>query len=341
MKFDVVIGNPPYQEEAQGKNTAGLPVYHKFMEEAYRISPLVELITPARFLFNAGQTPSAWNKKMLNDPHLKIVYYNQESSKIFPDTDIKGGVVVSYRDENKNYGAIEVFTSYPELQSIMKKSAAKTFEESLAAIIYTQNKFNLKELYMDYPQYEKIIGSKGQDKRFRNNIFDKISAFTEKPRDEDDIKVYGLSNKKRVYRYISKKYIDTLHGNLGAYKVLVPRSNGTGSLGEILSSPLVVAPLIGYTQTFIGIGAFKKEFEAENCLKYIKTKFGRTMLGILKITQDNNRDTWQKVPNQNFSQESDIDWSKSIPEIDQQLYTKYGLNQDEINFIESKVKEME
>lgn len=96
-----------------------------------------------------------------------------------------------------------------------------------------------------------------------------------------------------------------------------------------------------YTTTFIYVGAFDTELEAQNCLKYIKSKFARTMLGVLKITQDNPKDKWQKVPLQDFSPNSDIDWSKSIAQIDQQLYGKYGLNQEEIDFIESKVKAMD
>ncbi|OJG20104.1 restriction endonuclease [Enterococcus canis] len=335
-----MIGNPPYQEEAKGENTAGIPIYHKFIDEAYKVSSITELITPARFLFNAGQTPTSWNQKMLNNPHLKIVFYSQDSSKIFSNTDIKGGVAISYHDVNQNFGSIETFISYPELQNIMKKAAPETLSESLAEIIYTQTKFNLEELYKNYPEYKKIIGSKGQDKRFRNNIFEKIPAFTEEPQSEDDIKVLGLANKKRVYRYLPRKFVDMTHKNLNFFKVFVPRSNGSGAIGEVLSTPLIGAPLIGYTQTFIGIGAFTKESEAESCLKYIKSKFARTMLGILKITQDNNRDTWRKVPLQDFTLQSDINWSLSIPEIDQQLYAKYGLSADEINFIESKVKEM-
>ena len=125
------------------------------------------------------------------------------------------------------------------------------------------------------------------------------------------------------------------HENILKYKVLVPRSNGSGALGEVLSTPL-----IGYTQTFIGIGAFDTKEEANAAFKYIKSKFARTMLGVLKITQDNNRSTWSEVPIQDFTTSSDIDWSQSISNIDQQLYRKYGLSLDEIDFIESKVQEM-
>lgn len=97
---------------------------------------------------------------------------------------------------------------------------------------------------------------------------------------------------------------------------------------------------MGYTQSFIGIGSFSTVDEANAALKYIKSKFARTMLGILKITQDNNRETWKYVPLQDFTSASDIDWSKPVPEIDRQLYAKYGLDEKEIEFIETHVKEM-
>ncbi len=99
-------------------------------------------------------------------------------------------------------------------------------------------------------------------------------------------------------------------------------------------------PFVGYTQTFIGIGSFDTLGTAEAAFKYIKSKFARALLGVLKITQDNSRSVWQYVPLQDFTPASDIDWSKSIPEIDRQLYAKYGLDEKEIAFIESHVKEM-
>ena len=96
-----------------------------------------------------------------------------------------------------------------------------------------------------------------------------------------------------------------------------------------------------YTQSFISIGAFDKQKEAEAALKYVKSKFARVMLGILKVTQDNNKETWKYVPLQDFTENSDIDWTKSVADIDKQLYAKYGLSQEEIDFIETKVKPME
>ncbi|MDO4327660.1 MAG: DNA/RNA helicase, partial [bacterium] len=125
------------------------------------------------------------------------------------------------------------------------------------------------------------------------------------------------------------------------YKILLPKANGSGMLGETLSAPIIAVPHIGSTETFLSIGVFETNIEAEAALKYIKTKFARILLGVLKTTQDITPDKWAMVPLQNFSSNSDIDWEKSISNIEQQLYQKYGLSIDEIGFIENTAKEME
>ena len=239
-------------------------------------------------------------------------------------------------DSTKKFEPIEAFTAFPELNQIKSKASPKSMSESLVSIIFNQMKFNLDELYAVYPEYENVIGSNGKDKRFRNNIFDKIPLFQEEKTNDTDIAVYGLIKNKRVWRYFPKKFMDLEHENLFKWKVLVPRANGTGAIGEVVSTPLV-----NYTQSFIGIGAFDTQDEAENCMKYVKTKFARALLGILKITQDNPPEKWRFVPVQNFTADSDIDWSVSVPEIDRQLYAKYGLTDEEIEFIESMIKPMD
>ena len=122
--------------------------------------------------------------------------------------------------------------------------------------------------------------------------------------------------------------------------MVLPESNGAGTLGEILTHPFVEVPNVGHTQTFISIGSFNRREEAEALLKYLKSKFARILLGILKITQHNPVATWAKIPLQDFTQSSDIDWSKSVADIDRQLYKKYKLSDEEIDFIEKNVKEM-
>ena len=337
MKFDYVIGNPPYQEERE--NTSDKPIYNLFMNEAFGVGTKVELITPGRFLFNAGKTPKDWNEKILNDEHFKVLYYEQKSGNIFANTDIKGGVVITYRDSNKNFGPIKVFSQFEELRSITKKIIPYLREGCLTDIIYLQNKFNLEELYKDYPNYKFLISSNGKERRIVTSSFNKLDVFKE---DEmpGSVAILGLAGvNKRTTKWILSKYIED-NGNLEKYKIIVPKSNGSGAIGEILSTPLIGTPLIGYTQSFIGIGAFDSKEDAEAALKYIKSKFARTLLGILKITQDNPPEKWRFVIKQDFTRNSDIDWSQSISDIDQQLYKKYKLTQEEINFIETNVKEM-
>ena len=329
MKFDFVIGNPPYNEDTEG--TSDKPIYHYFMDSAYQVSPKVLLITPARFLFNAGKTPANWNKKMLADKHFKVSDYYQVSSEVFSNTDIKGGVAITYHDEAKDFGSIDVFTIYPELNSIYHKVAPAVKEQSLCDLFYPQNKFKLDTLYKDYPQYKSIIGSGGKERRLTASILYQLDLFKETKDNDNCVAIIGVINNKRVRRYIDIKFLDLRNTNLRKWKVLVPKSNGSGALGEVLSTPMIGEPMIGYTQTFLGIGAFESESEAQAAHKYITSKFARTMLGILKITQDNPPEKWKYVPLQDFTSSSDIDWSKSVHEIDLQLYDKYGLTAEERN----------
>ncbi|SEQ41488.1 Eco57I restriction-modification methylase [Ignavigranum ruoffiae] len=121
MKFDVVVGNPPYQKEGSGTMARDEPMYNKFMDASFEIGEKVTLITPARFLFNAGQTPKAWNNKMLKDPHIKVLYYERDSAKIFNETDIKGGVAITLHDKSKLLGPILTFSEFEELNQILSK----------------------------------------------------------------------------------------------------------------------------------------------------------------------------------------------------------------------------
>lgn len=193
---------------------------------------------------------------------------------------------------------------------------------------------------------EAIPGLNRTDKRLESNIF-KLDIFTNVPQKADDFKIIGLADNKRAYRYVERKYIETSEtSNLDKYKIILSKSNGaSGTLGSeparLITTPFIGEPLLGYTRTFIGIGAFSTFFEAQSALKYVKGKFSRAMLGVMKVTQDNNPEKWKYVPLQDFTPTSDIDWSKPIPEIDQQLYAKYGLDEKEIEFIETHVKEME
>ena len=339
MKFDVIIGNPPYQEETSSDSTRKPPIFNFFMDEAYKCADKVELITPARFLFNAGYTSSQWNNKMLNDPHLKVQMYEAISGKIFQNTLIEGGIVVTYHDNNENFGAIETFVKFAELNTILRKVKAKT-DHFLNEIISSPLSYQLTPLVnKDYPDLLP---------RLRSSAFSTHAALfvNEVPNDRNEyIGMMGLSDNERTIKYIRKDYIRDSSGTLDKWNVLVSKANGaSGTLGNeaarMISRPSVIGKGVGYTQTFIAIGKFDTQDEARNAEKYVLSKFARAMLGILKITQDCPGPKWAYVPLQDFTPSSDIDWSKSIAEIDEQLFAKYGLDEQEKNFIRTKVKEM-
>lgn len=341
-KFDVVIGNPPYQEEAQGAGTRDTPLYHLFMDAAYEVGKKVVLITPARFLFNAGFTPKAWNAKMLADPHLTVAKYVPNSDELFPGTDIKGGIAVTYRDDAREVDPIVTFTRYPELNTILHK-VMESHGKSLDALITTSRSFRYTtKLYEENPDLL-ALRPKGNEALVESNALEQFSEVFHEAQPKDDheyVQVFGLVGRARAYRWIRRDYFDGPE-SLHKFKVALPKANGSGVLGEVFSTPVVLGPDVGTTHTFITIGSFDTEAEARACLKYVKSKFARALLGIVKITQDNKRHAWRHVPIQDFTSESEIDWSKPILQIDQQLYAKYGLDPEEISFIEVNVKPME
>ncbi|WP_293958428.1 Eco57I restriction-modification methylase domain-containing protein [uncultured Fusobacterium sp.] len=340
MKFDAIVGNPPYQEE--NSNTRKPPLYHYFYDMAFKLSDIVTLITPARFLFNIGQTPKSWNEKMLNDEHFKVINYFSDSKAIFDTVDIKGGVVITLHNTKENYGKIKVFTPFKELNEIMKKIELIDGENYKSICDITSSRGNYrftKDFLKQNPFISERLGN-GTGDMIVSNVFEKLpEIFTETKTNEKDYKFLGRNNNERVYRYIPRDFVQK-NSYLNTYNVILPKSNGTGAFGEILSTPLISNIFEGATDTFISIGLFETKIEANAMLKYIKTKFLRALLGIKKATQDNPKSVWQYIPIQDFTKNSDIDWDKSILEIDKQLYKKYNLNDDEISFIEERIKPM-
>lgn len=342
MKFDFAIGNPPYQEETEN-NGRQSPVYNKFMDEAYKIASCVELITPARFLFNVGQTPKSWNEKMLNDKHFKVLQYEPDASKVFSNTEIKGGVAITIRDEMKSPGAIKVFTSYVELNNIVKRIVScDGNSEYLDSIISSRGCYRTTELFFkEFPYASDRLGA-GTGNMIASNFFERIpEAYkTEVENNKEYIGILSRVNNRRTKCFMKRSYVKD-NNFIDKYNVAFPKSNGNGVFGEVLTATEIVAPNEGATDTFINIGAFDTLFEAEAATKYIKTKFLRALLGVKKVTQDNPKGVWNMIPLQDFTDKSDINWSVPIANIDKQLYKKYGLSEEEIAFIENNVKEME
>ena len=344
IKSMVIISNPPYQEDKRGDTSNyDRPIYHKFLEEFHATSDRVMVIHPARCLFDAGATPKDFNDKILADENINVAIYEPDSKKVFPDAEIKGGIAVTYRDANKKFGAIVTFTPFEELNSIFHKVIGRKDFRPLNEIIYTQKLYKFSRKF-----YEENPDAQSDGRTIKTNAFEMLPNFfvAKKPDDgREYIEIYGRYESKRTFRFCRADFVDD-NINLRKYKVFIPKAyGGSGALNEngpamLVGLPLVGLPLVGCTETFITLGAFDTRAEALAAEKYIKTKFSRALLGVKKVTQEATPDKWEYVPLQDFSAESDIDWSRSVHQIDAQLYRKYKLDAREIHFIESKVKAM-
>ncbi len=342
MKFDAVVGNPPYQEE--NDSTRKPPIYHLFYDISCQLCHKVTFITPARFLFRAGQTPKEWMDKMLNNEHFKVVRFYKRSAEVFDSVSIKGGVAIGYYDKDQNFGKIGFFSEYKELVSILRK-VKKQQEPNICELISSRGMYKFTEtMFMEHPEARELQGA-GSGLQITPNSFEGMPfIFKETGNTKDCYKILGRIGNKREERWIRKEYVQS-NEYLDTYNVFVPEANGTGAIGEVLSTPVIGVPVIGvpvigHTDTFLSIGKFADAQEASACLNYVRTKFARCLLGTLKATQHNPRDTWANVPLQDFTSHSDIDWGKPVADIDKQLYAKYQLSDEEIAFIERMIKPM-
>ncbi|NCU29057.1 hypothetical protein EOM60_00400 [Candidatus Saccharibacteria bacterium] len=352
MKFTAVVGNPPYQT-MNDNNKMSRSIYPLFVESSAQVADKVSIVMPARWMSGEDgpyKETSGFVGKMKNFGIKNFTLY-PNSQDLFSGVDIKGGVCYFLLDgsnsESVNYTLVEygkssseevsfdnkldenIIIRYPELNSIVQKidysATGANFKESLAS---------MKTQVSSWNPYGFI-----SDLFTKNN--EKVERISEDRQKDDDWEIIGLLKGKRVRRFIPHEALKkNIEGAIG-WKVLIPRANGSGVFGEALSSPMLGSPMLIATDTFLQVCLFENKIEAENLLKYVKTKFFRAMVGVKKTAVFNYKDAFTFVPLQNFTATSDIDWSKSIPQIDQQLYRKYHLSPEEIDFIESRVKAME
>ena len=245
MKFDFVIGNPPYQEETVGDNASFAPqIYNNFLDESYKVSDKVELIHPARFLFDAGSTPKDWNKKMLNDNSFKILKYFPDSTQVFQGIQLTGGVSISYHDTTKSFGAIKVFTPYDELNSIFHKANSNTAFKSMEPIVITRTIYRLTDkLHEDFPTAKNKL-SKGHAYDMSSNIFDALPLVFSEEAPADGykyLKMLGRKNNKRTYMFIRRDYVNTGRiPNVDKYKVVLSKADGAaGTIGKPIPARII------------------------------------------------------------------------------------------------------
>ena len=228
-KFDIVIGNPPYGEEAAGSGTRETPIYHLFMDAAYEVADKVVMITPARFLFNAGFTPKAWNQRMLADPHLSVSHYAPNSDSLFPGTDIKAGIAVTYRDASSQGDPVGTFTRHPQLNEILRKVRTSN-EPSIEPLITSSRSYRYTPaLYEVYPDLI-ALRPQGNQALISTNTFAQFDSVLRPSRPEDAqsyARILGLSGRDREYRWIRSDFV-TGPDAFNAHKVAVAKPPGRG-----------------------------------------------------------------------------------------------------------------
>lgn len=363
MKVNAIIGNPPYQETGQNNNKAEA-IYPYFYDISERISIINVFISPARFLFNAGLTSKVWNNRMLSDEHINIIRYFHDSDYVFTDTNITGGVAIILRNLTKKYTPVGTFIPDDTLRSLSQHFTSSNLCK-LDSIGYggrSDLKFNnrfledfpntyahiLNHLRSEHPEITELAPNEVYELKSSSFTRTPYAFFDEKPSNvEQYYQILGIEKGKRVWKWVKREYLSPRYpnnNNIGKYKVFISKADGAaGQIGNPIPARIVGKPVIGVpgsssTASFISLGNFSSYEEAENLSKYVQTKFARALLGILKVTQDITPSKWSYVPMQNFTANSDIDWSMNIAHIDKQLYTKYNLNDDEIAFIETMIE---
>ncbi len=339
MKFDAIVGNPPYQEQLDATRSLAKQHFPLFIEFGIRLKPsILSLITPARW-FTADAQDNSFPKlrefvKMNN--HFEMIH-SYKGKDLFPSTEL---ATVSAFLWNKNYTGDTNFVEH--FDNTTNSLFRPLFENDLDIILPSNEQVSILKKVIssaDFIPLNKIstgrdafgIVGKDFDKKSTTNFF------------EGSIAVQCAYEEIRYY----KKDLVTKNLNiLNSYKIFTSKGNGGAGLltdgkpVSIIGKAFVAKPNMACTDSLIPFGCFDNEEEAFNLKKYFETKFLRFMVGILKVSQNLYQNVYEFVPMQDFTADSDIKWTGSVEEIDRQLYAKYGLSVDEIAFIEERVREM-
>lgn len=347
FKFDAVVGNPPYQN---GNDQ----LYAYFVDQSVKIADLVSLIFPTGWQkpTNANGLSILNNESFKRSGHfVKIDNYAEDNTstiKLFNGVST-GGVNIMLWDKShtETDGAIPMY----EYGEYIKKRILPISRDDIPKPDPIMSSYRKVKNY--YGRSYPTIADIGSARKPYGFEADPISAPqkygitpTKEKQEDNDLRLFGLLNRKRTSVFIRRGQVLKASPLTDTYKVFIPKAWGNmdekaGYLGGSYGEIFVGEPGDICSETYIEFGPFNSLIEARNAERYFKTKFFRAIFYVNKISQNTARETFNKVPLQDFTANSDIDWTKSIPEIDQQLYHKYGLADEEINFIETHVKPMD
>ena len=342
MEFDAIVGNPPYQENIssnEGNDSLSRQVFPDFIKNSILTgSKFISLITPSRW-FTADAQDNSFPKLrefIKNHKHFKMITHFSNNKDVFNNVLIAGGV--NYFLYDKNFSGDVLF--------IEKTSKATTiaerplFEEGFEIILSMKimvdiiHKIKNKNGFVSFTEITKgrnAFGVVGKD----------IKKITKADPFDNSVQ---LQCAYEEIRYIEREKITKNIELVDKYKIFTSKGNGgAGTLGDekkvaILGKPFFANKNTACTDSLIPIGDFETKEEALNLQKYMNTKFLRFVVGILKTSQNVSQNVYQFVPMQDFTDKSDIDWSKSLTDIDKQLFDKYSLSDEERKYINEKIE---
>ncbi|MDH6536538.1 Eco57I restriction-modification methylase domain-containing protein [Aurantimicrobium minutum] len=326
MKFDVIVGNPPYQigmDDNQGNRTANItPLYNMFVDKAISMNPrYILMITPSRW-FAGGHSLSDYRERMLNDRRLKNIVDIPNASEVFPGVEVKGGV--SYFLWDSHYEGDCVFSTRiaGEINSTVKRDLREgqgvLIRDNFAAEI-------VKKISSDPFEKGSLAEKVSASDPFGQSIKTNFKGAEAEPFEGSIPLVYV--NK---VGYIKRDQLERNHDWVDKWKVLLPKaSDGRGGVDQltVLGEPIVLAPGSACTQSYLVAGTFESANEAENYGKYLTTKFVRFLVLQRKVSQDLTPVRFKFVPL--------LDMNKVWT--DDALYALFALQPHEVEYIEKAI----
>lgn len=343
MKFNVIVGNPPYQQSDGGAQASAKPIYNLFVDVAKQLSPSnIAMIMPTRW-FAGGKGLDTFRSQMLNDIHISELHDFLKPDLIFQNINLRGGICYFHWDKgyDNSIDLTKVFTYKDDLTPKINERSLKTEDSDI--LIRHSVAIEIIKKVNSTPRFTSFENHISPRRPF--NIDANIVKNTKIYRSDKK----GLKNpvicfgKGKQVGYLERDEISKNIEWIDRFKVYTPRANNIGTeLNDDNLNSFVGNPNTICTESYlvIGVDLNLNEQSAKNLMKYLTTKFARFQHSLGKASHDATSKTFRFVPTQNFTNNSDIDWSKSTVEIDKQLYTKYKLTQEEIDFIESMIKSM-